>query len=286
MDTMMSNVDMTAGAAAAAGNAVSSFSAGLSAAAAENPIDMSDFGMDAETLSADMTAKGTESAAAFTSGMNEQFSLGTADMETAMSAAMTSMGDSVSAGGQSMEMTVSTAMSNIQTAVSSVDLAPSGTNLMQGLINGMASMQGQVEAKARQIARAAATAVNSELKIHSPSKVGEDSGENLDRGFILGMANKTGEVEKTASDVAGSAEKGFSFKGITESLAGMVRGTPGTNRTDRAEGEKIVYSPVNHYHFSGAADRNEIAQAERQSQREFEKMMDAWMRKKQRVSFA
>ncbi|UKJ44286.1 hypothetical protein [Lysinibacillus sp. ACHW1.5] len=63
-----------------------------------------------------------------------------------------------------------------------------GRQAGQGLLNGLSSMQGPLEAKAREIATSIATTMQSALDIHSPSRLTRDLiGVNVVKGVIVGI---------------------------------------------------------------------------------------------------
>lgn len=64
-----------------------------------------------------------------------------------------------------------------------------GVNVMQGLYNGLESMEGSLYAKAQSIADSIASTIRSALEIHSPSRVMAELGEYTIAGFKEGMEN-------------------------------------------------------------------------------------------------
>ena len=70
---------------------------------------------------------------------------------------------------------------------------------MQGLVNGINAMRGAVISAAQSIAAAAASAVNSALKVHSPSKLMMETGEFTGEGLALGLESMKGAVENAAN---------------------------------------------------------------------------------------
>lgn len=64
-----------------------------------------------------------------------------------------------------------------------------GVNVMQGLYNGLESMEGTLYAKAQSIADSIAETIRSALEIHSPSRVMAELGRYTIEGFKEGMEN-------------------------------------------------------------------------------------------------
>lgn len=198
--------------------------------------------------------------------------------------------------GSQIVMIATTTANGVRSAFS-IDLSSSGRNMMQGLINGMNAMRAQVMSTASSIANAAAQAVNSALKIHSPSKVTTDSGEFTGEGLVVGMQNRTSDIRTAAQamtqpvldesqqmrDMTAPTDYRSGIIGDTvDSMTGGVNNT--TNNNDSAN-INIEYNPV--FQFSGPApDEETLTNATKMSQDEFEKMMNEWVRKNKRVSFA
>lgn len=173
---------------------------------------------------------------------------------------------------------------------------------MAGLINGMNAMRGSVMATAASIASAAASAVNSALKIHSPSQVLTDSGEYSGQGLIVGMENMRGAVQAAAQEslalpvqeAAGEQQSRrveiptFTSRTsvIGETIQSLNGGTQdgGTGGKGQDGGSTFVFSPT--YRFEGSSpDKKDILEANKMSQKEFEKMMKEYLRNKGRLAF-
>ena len=174
--------------------------------------------------------------------------------------------------------------------------------MMAGLESGIAAKGASVIATARSIASQAAAAVNSALQIHSPSRLLEKSGEYADEGLAGGMEKKKGMVQAAAVasmaqpviDTAQDIRKIQMPENVTARSAvlgetvGTLAGSATGNRDKQPEGGQaptFVFSPT--YHFEGEApSKEDIVEANRMSQKEFEKMMKEYLRKNKRVSFA
>jgi len=77
-----------------------------------------------------------------------------------------------------------------------------GKQAIQGLIDGMSSMQGGVADKAREIAQSAAQAMRKALDIHSPSRETKWIGQMVGAGLAAGIAGSVRDVEARAADMA------------------------------------------------------------------------------------
>lgn len=81
----------------------------------------------------------------------------------------------------------------------SVSWYHSGTNLAQGLANGISSMAGSVMSVAASLAHRAANAIKSALHIHSPSRVTLAFGKFFGEGFRNGITDMIGSTVKQAT---------------------------------------------------------------------------------------
>ncbi|WP_411736100.1 phage tail tape measure protein [Paenibacillus sp. M2] len=82
------------------------------------------------------------------------------------------------------------------------DLPNIGKQAMQGLLDGLASMQGAVQAKAKSIADSVRTTMQKALDIHSPSREMAWIGEMAGQGLVQGMANMMSNVQQQARSMA------------------------------------------------------------------------------------
>ncbi|MEK3955369.1 phage tail protein [Psychrobacillus sp. FSL K6-1464] len=79
-----------------------------------------------------------------------------------------------------------------------------GVNAGQGLLDGLASMEGSLITKATQIANAISAAIQSALQIHSPSRVMKGFGINIGEGLIVGMDDMLAKVSNSSRRLADS----------------------------------------------------------------------------------
>lgn len=74
-----------------------------------------------------------------------------------------------------------------------------GVDAGQGLLDGLASMEGPLINKATEIANAISSAIQSALDIHSPSRVMKGFGVNVGEGLIVGMDNMISKVAQSSA---------------------------------------------------------------------------------------
>lgn len=74
-----------------------------------------------------------------------------------------------------------------------------GVNAGQGLLNGLASMEGALVAKATSIANAVSAAMANALQVKSPSRVTTKIGEYIGEGLIVGMENMLNDIKRVAT---------------------------------------------------------------------------------------
>lgn len=130
---------------------------------------------------------------------------GMASINAVIAAGILLMVSAVTNGCNQAVAACGSCVTSIQSTFASVNLYSSGVNMMSGLVNGMNAMRGAVMATASNIASAAASSINSALKIHSPSRVTTDSGEYTGQGLALGMKNSLPEIRKSADTMAEAA---------------------------------------------------------------------------------
>ena len=117
-------------------------------------------------------------------------------LSTAVTRGMTSAKAQVVSNVNAMERTVNGMESKFRS---------SGYYAAVGLANGINSGSGKAIAAANRLANTVSQTINNALKIHSPSKVTEESGEFTTEGMAIGMLNKIREVREAAKRVAQEA---------------------------------------------------------------------------------
>lgn len=167
---------------------------------------------------------------------------------------------------------------------------------MQGLINGINSMRGAVMAAAQSVASAAANAVNSALKIHSPSRLMIESGQYTGEGLAIGMESQKANVAAAAQAAmaqpvqdSGAQMQNMDLPEVRSGVIGDtisdLSGKGGiTNQTTQSS-PTYVFSPT--YQFNGGApDKEEIESANKNSYEDFKKFMKQYERERGRTAFA
>lgn len=332
--TAFSGMDFTA-ATNAGQQSATAFQTGITEGMAGLTIDTSSIGLDSAALAANFGQAGTDGATAlmdgFTAGsvgvteavdtlgteVNTSLDATWQDANAETQTAMQAMNQTVSTASQqvvstfqsmsqSVVSTVQQMGSSIQSTLSGINLAQSGTNMMQGLVNGINSMRSQVESAARDVAQAAANSVNSALQIHSPSRLMDKSGQFVDEGFAGGMLKNAGKVKSAAQAAmaqpvmdTGKGVQGFSaaqsitdMQGSKNRVRGALKGLLSSSSTvnnstvdnSSQSSPTFVYSPT--YQINGTASGDDVVQADKQIRSDFEKLMKEFMRKNGRVQFA
>lgn len=220
---------------------------------------------------------------------------GVAQVRAVVQSGMSAMVATVRSGGaQIVSIAVSTA-NGVRSAFN-INLSSSGRNMMQGLVNGINSMRGAVMAAAQSVASAAASAVNSALKIHSPSRLMVESGQYVDEGLALGMENKSRSVKAAAQAAMAQPVQDTSAQmqdiDIPEIRSGVIgdtisdlSGKGSTTNQQTASSPTYVFSPT--YQFNGGTpDKEEIESANKSSYEDFKKFMKQYEREKGRTAFA
>ena len=219
-----------------------------------------------------------------------------------------------SSGAQAVNSARSTA-NGIYSAFASMSLYSAGAYMMQGLMNGLESRRYQVMNTAASIARAASTSINNSLQIHSPSKVTTESGMFTGEGLVVGMVKSASAVSKAGEKLGNTASAGISKqmaegqriasaiptepenvrnidKPVVEKTSVFREvinrfsndGPKTANEGKKEEGTTIIFSPT--YKFEGdAPSKKDVMDANRMSQREFERYMKEYLRGQNRTQF-
>ena len=212
-------------------------------------------------------------------GVNQMRMILTAGMVQMVMVTNSNMALMVSAfrngGAQIVAICQSTA-SGIRSAFN-IDLYSAGVNIMQGLIDGMESMRAKVEATARSIAEAAASAVNSALQVSSPSRLMEQTGQFTGQGLALGMESTVPTVRSAALDMTEPARSAA----ISEVLSAPG---PGAAKGNGAQGAPTFnFTPT--YVIQGNADRRAMARAADVTKDDIARWMDEIMRERGRAAW-
>ena len=226
-------------------------------------------------------------------------SAGVIQIQSVVVAGMSQLVSAVSSGcSQALGIAQSTA-GGIYGTFAGVSLYGTGVNMMSGLVNGINAMRGAVMAAAASVASAASAAVNSTLKIHSPSRVMVESGKFTGQGLVIGMQDMRGAIQAEAQrslavpiqDAVAPEAKSLEMPIFNKSsvIKETIQNFTGEKSNGLKEGSKessptFVFSPT--YQFNGdAPNKKDIQDANRMSQREFEKLMKEYLNNKGRVAF-
>lgn len=220
------------------------------------------------------------------------------DVSAAVKRGMSEFSSAVQSGCSAAVSAAYSGANGIRSAFSSISLSSTGSNIMQGLINGMEARRAQVIATARSIAQAAANAANAGAQTKSPSRLTTKTGEYLGQGLVIGMDSMRDAVSKAAqmsmiNPVIDGTDQVRNFTAQSTNRSGVIgetiNGFAGSSvvgsKAQQEAAPTFVFSPT--YHFEGEApSKQDIVEANRMSQAEFEKMMKDYLRKNKRVAFA
>lgn len=173
-----------------------------------------------------------------------------------------------------------------------------GSFAMAGLRNGIAAGGADAVAQARSIANQVAAAVNSDLEIHSPSRVLDQSGQYTGQGFAGGIQKTGALVQKAANEslvqpVMNAGSKTLEapqFENRSSVIGDTVSAYTGQNQSGKGNSnesasQQFVFSPT--YRFeAGTPSKEDMVEANRMSQAEFKKMMKEYLRTEGRRAFA
>ena len=159
-----------------------------------------------------------------------------------------------------------------------------GSFAMAGLRNGIAAGGAAAIAQARSIANQVASTVNSALKIHSPSRVLDQSGQYAGQGLAGGIQKTGALVQKAANESLAQPVMNAGAKTLEapqfENRSSVIGDT-----VSAFSGQQFVFSPT--YRFeAGAPSKEDMVEANRMSQAEFKKMMKEYLRTEGRRAFA
>ena len=141
-----------------------------------------------------------------------------------------SIASGISSSASKLRSSISSVVKNSSSAVRGQYSAffSAGSYLVTGLANGISSNSWRAAAKAREMASAAAQAAKTELREHSPSKVGFQIGDYFGIGFANGISENIRNAYGVGSKVAQSAKAGLTdtVRRIGEALDRDINLTP------------------------------------------------------------
>lgn len=173
-----------------------------------------------------------------------------------------------------------------------------GSFAMAGLRNGIAAGGAAAIAQARSIANQVAATVNSALKIHSPSRVLDQSGQYAGQGLAGGIQKTGALVQKAANESLAQPVMNAGSKTLEapqfENRSSVIGDTvsaftgqkqSGNGNSKESASQQFVFSPT--YRFeAGTPSKEDMVEANRMSQAEFKKMMKEYLRTEGRRAFA
>ena len=113
----------------------------------------------------------------------------------------------------------------------STELYQAGVDAAKGLLDGLKSQEKTLKAEMEKLAGYLVTAIKTELKIESPSRVMMEIGSYVGEGFAQGISSMGPQVEKVASVM--STDTVESMKAAISRAQAMVEGGIGSNPTIR-----------------------------------------------------
>lgn len=141
--------------------------------------------------------------------------------KTITESSTSSMANTVRDKFNDMKSSVTSTMGEIQREISnswstsisyleSIDLYSTGYDIMSGLLNGIQSMQGSIEATVQSIADNIKSSIQDSLDINSPSRVMMGYGRNIGEGLVIGMDEMSSKVASAAGRLASSVDSNIS----------------------------------------------------------------------------
>lgn len=190
-------------------------SAQSSIASMETSLDVVNSGLDAlgnkaktavnSLINTFTNAKGRAKSAgkAIGDAVNSGVKSGTDKLPNTINSAMNKFNSGLNSGKSKAVSIARSTGSSIISAFRSVQGSAysSGAYIGQGLANGMRSALGTVQSVAAQLAAAADAAIRAKAKIHSPSKVSEESGSFWGQGWVNGILSKVRDAKRAAIEL-------------------------------------------------------------------------------------
>ena len=195
---------------------------------------------------AETAEAGTVTAESIATGITDA----TPQVETAMTQTSTAAAQSfsttmTSTGTPMMVTAAETATKEFQKPFDAIDLTSSGEMAGQGFAQGLRNSRGAIMAEAQGIANDVQSTINSSLKIHSPSRVGEESGGFYGMGLAKGLVKTRPLVRASAADLAGTV------RGYADPARGSGSTTTIANNNSRTTNNS--YAPQFILNMNGAS---------------------------------
>ena len=174
----------------------------------------------------------------------------TPQLEAAMGASSTAAANSfattmASKGTPQMVTEAENATTKFREPFDRIDLTSSGEMAGQGFAQGLRNSRGAIMAEAQGIANDVQNTINSSLKIHSPSLVGEESGGFYGQGLAKGLVKTRPLVRASAADLAGTV------RGYADPARGSGSTTTIANNNSRTTNNS--YAPQFILNMNGAS---------------------------------
>ena len=174
----------------------------------------------------------------------------TPQLEAAMGASSTAAANSfattmASTGTPQMVTEAENATTKFQEPFDKIDLTSSGEMAGQGFAQGLRNSRGAIMAEAQGIANDVQSTINSSLKIHSPSRVAEESGGFYGMGLAKGLVKTRPLVRTSAADLAGTV------RGYADPARGSGSTTTIANNNSRTTNNS--YAPQFILNMNGAS---------------------------------
>lgn len=131
-----------------------------------------------------------------------------------------------------------------------------GVDAGQGLLNGLASMEGPLVSKAQQIANAISATIQQALDIHSPSRVMKGFGMNIGQGLIIGMDEMIHKVAQSSQRLSDAVSNAYESLGSNRAKS-QANSNSISSSTTTIDNRKTYAPTVNNY---GVADGNKATE--------------------------
>lgn len=132
-----------------------------------------------------------------------------------------------------------------------------GVDAGQGLLNGLASMEGPLVSKAQQIANAISATIQQALDIHSPSRVMKGFGINIGQGLIIGMDEMIHKVAQSSQRLSDAVSNAYESLGSNRAKS-QANANSISSSTTTIDNRK-TFAPVIHNH-GGANDNSRASE--------------------------
>jgi hypothetical protein len=243
-------------------------------------VDTSEITESVTAMAESMVAFGTDAGTNLSTGVEGSIAGLPGTLQSSGQTGMQQFNSAISAGAAVATATIRGMVQTMQAAVNGLGsgMYNAGQMAMQGLTNGLAAGGAAAVAKAQEIAAQVKNAISGAQGFQngSPSKYFTESGGFAMQGLANGLAAKGVSAVSAAGDVAGGIKAEMTDLSPTARLSPLSAGASGGGPVT------VTYAPI--FNISGAS-QNDVVQAQRISQREFERMMKEYQRGVGRVAF-